>query len=800
VTRLEKYTVSDVPITEQILPTVRPVDSVLGDAADVLDIPRSVSTINKAWMEDRQIKNAMDFGQFSPGVYSPSRYGIPTTPLIRGDNAQMYFDGQQGLYTGSSIFPSFNGVDGMDIVKGPGSAVFGPQSQAPGGYVNYDMKEPQFDGPHTELSATLGYLASGRDYSNPEFTIDWSMPFSDKLAIRVSYLSRYGDGYYRFDPNETQDIYVALVYRFSTRLTLKWWTQFYESRFNDVSGANRVTQDFIWHDNYIGGQVAAAPDAYAGNVVDGSYGLLIPSTAYTVKLPTYDTGMLAGGDICRTGRFQSQLTSTLQLTSDQKIVDKMYFEDADDREFNIFGYDEYMPLQQSVQNRLEYHGAFDSGPITNQIIAGFDFRYNRLVSFQDYSVEPYFYYDIYKTPLNLVFPGYAAEGNTFGGGYGVPGVPGYSTGIAGVSALQDSFIYDSAAFVQDTIDFGKHLAAVAGLREDFINAVDYSPGMTQVFNTYTGQIYNPALPVAQGYWFDTSGSGNDPSYFASLILKPSDTASFYFTYDRVDAILGSGNFGGVNVYYNYQATANDPSFHQDIETAIKTKSLLYEFGYKESFLANTLYVAAALYQQSKTEPQLNGAPFVVKAQGLELEAVYQPTKALSLNANFTYQNVTDIGSGFFQLTYSYLDGYPVGFIVDGKSGTGNGSPNFSAVPQNNYSYSYAPPGGQMRAPGEPEILANAFVQYQFKSGFGFGIGPQLKGWMYADDDDNLHVPTQVLLNGYVFYRQRTWDVQVNVGNITNARIEDPVDVTFAGNDSLYVREPVNASITFRYRL
>lgn len=800
VTKLEKYTVSDVPLTEQILPTVRPVESVMGDAEDVLDIPRSVSTINKAWMDDRHIRNAMDFGQFSPGVYSPSRYGIPTTPLIRGDNAQMYFDGQQGLYTGSSIFPSFNGVDGMDIVKGPGSAVFGPQSQAPGGYVNYDMKEPQFDGPHTDVSATLGYFASGHSYSNPEFTIDTSMPFSDKLAIRVSYLSRYGDGYYRFDPNQTQDIYVALVYRFSSRLTFKWWTQFYESRFNDVSGANRVTQQFIWHDTYIGGQVSAPPDAYAGNVVDGSYGLLIPSTAYTVKLPTYDTGMLAPGDICRTGRFQSQLTSTLQLTSDQKLVDKMYVEDANDREFNLFGYDEYMPLQQSIQNRLEYHGLFESGPITNQIIGGFDFRYNRLVAFQDYSVEPYFYYDIYKSPLNLEYPGYVAEGNTFGGGYGVPGMPGYSTGIAGVSALQDSFIYDSAAFVQDTIGFGKHLSAVAGLRDDYINAVDYSPGMTQIFNSSTGQIYNPALPVAQGAWFDTSGSGNDPSYFASLILKPSETASFYFTYDRVDAILGSGNFGGVNVYYNYQSSPTDPSFHQDIETAIKTKSVLYEFGYKESFLANTLYVAATLYQQSKTEPQLNGPAFVVKAQGLELEAVYQPTKALSLNANFTYQNVTDIGTGFFQLTYDYLDGYPVGFIVDGQSGTGNGSPNFSAVPQNNYSYSYSPPGGRMRAPGEPETLANAFVQYQFKSGFGFGIGPQYKGWMYADDDDHLHVPSQILLDGYLFYRQKTWDVQINVENITNARIMDPVDVTFAGNDSLYVREPINASITFRYHM
>src|SRR5271155_1604673 len=77
VTTLEAFTVSDVPISEQILPTVRPIDSVYGDDRSIIDIPRSVSSVNKAWMDDRQVKNAMDFGQFSPGVYAAADYGIP---------------------------------------------------------------------------------------------------------------------------------------------------------------------------------------------------------------------------------------------------------------------------------------------------------------------------------------------------------------------------------------------------------------------------------------------------------------------------------------------------------------------------------------------------------------------------------------------------------------------------------------------------------------------------------------------------------------------------------------------------
>ena len=42
VTTLEKFTVSDVPVEDQILPTVRPISSVYGDDRDIIDIPRSV--------------------------------------------------------------------------------------------------------------------------------------------------------------------------------------------------------------------------------------------------------------------------------------------------------------------------------------------------------------------------------------------------------------------------------------------------------------------------------------------------------------------------------------------------------------------------------------------------------------------------------------------------------------------------------------------------------------------------------------------------------------------------------------
>jgi outer membrane receptor for monomeric catechols len=773
VTSLEKYTVTDTPLEEQILPTVRPISSVYGDGLDVVDIPRSVSSVNKAWMDDRNVKNAMDFGQFSPGVYSPADYGIPATPQIRGDIAQIYIDGQATLFTRNEIFPSFNGVEAMDIVKGPGSAVYGPQGQGPGGYVNLVTKQPYFDADHTDISATIGYWASGHSYSNPSVTIDTGGPISDKLAWRVSYLSSYGDGYYLNTKNQTQDVFAALTYLLTSKIKLEWWGQYYWSRFNEVAGANRVTQNFIWNGDYIAG---SATGGYGG-----IFALLNASTAHTVVLPDYDT-VEASFDSNHARRFQSQLVATDSLSSSTTIINRTYFENASADQFEGFGYSEYEPLMASIQDRLEVHNTTDFGPVGNTFIAGGDFRFTRQITYNDYALEPFPLFDLTQPLSEVLMPGYDTYLNhTVGGGYQVPGAYGYSADPYS-NGCQDAYIYDSAIFVQDNVKMTRQLSAILGFRVDYIDATDDSPSM---INAYSGAY------VPQGSLYSAADSVYDPSYYASLVFKLTDQSSLYATYDRVNAILGSGNFGGIGIAESFNPADNTPAaWNAAMKEELKTKGTLYEVGYKQTLLANKLYVSAALFQQLREEPQVYGPSDEVKDNGLELEAVYQPSRSLSINANFTYQDATAYAppGGFYQQTGSYLDFYPVGFIVDGQSGTGVGAINFGAT---------TPDITKIRAPGVPQVLANAFIEYKLPDGFGFGVGPRFNGEQPANDQDTLHIPGEVEWDGYLFYRQKHWDVRVNVNNILNARLLDPIDVSFAGNDLVYVRQPITASITFR---
>jgi outer membrane receptor protein involved in Fe transport len=146
---MDTIVVTAVPPGEQVVPTARPISSVYGDDMSIIDIPRSVNIITKQQLEDRQITSVQDLGQFASGTYSPAEYGLDGIPYIRGVYASLYQNGQQEIFFRNSVVPSFNQVESMDLVKGPGSATYGPPGGGPGGYVNIITKTPEFDKNHT---------------------------------------------------------------------------------------------------------------------------------------------------------------------------------------------------------------------------------------------------------------------------------------------------------------------------------------------------------------------------------------------------------------------------------------------------------------------------------------------------------------------------------------------------------------------------------------------------------------------------------------------------------------------------
>jgi hypothetical protein len=598
--------------------------------------------------------------------------------------------------------------------------------------------------------------------------LDVGGPVNEKLAYRVSYLGREADGYYRNTTDNRQDLYAALTFLPTERWTIDWNVQFQTARFNEVVGINRVTQELIDDWVYVAGPVVANP-VRPSWATPSQFALLDPAGAQRVKVYPWQT-LNSPSDSAAGKRFSSQMTATYAVSEQAKVVNRAYGETQESRKLSGYGYTEWIPENWMINDRLELHLDFDPSiagreyPI--RTISGVDVRYSELVSYQDFSVEPFFIHDVTQSPGGFVIPG-LASGTSAGGGYNVPGAPGYG-GVPWASVgNQDSELLQAGLFSQWDVALHERFNVIVGGRGDYYDASAASPAFVE---------------VARGGLYDSRADALKGSVFVSGILKWTPGLSSYVTYNRAAAVAGSANFGGVD------GSGGDAG----LERSLGAESELVEVGSKASLFGNRVYVGAALFRQSRMAPQLVGSPIGIETRGIELEAFYQPDRNFNASANLTLQDAEQDDASY-QQTFSHLDGFPVGFVVDGQSGTGVGSPNY------NEAAGRVRPSGRLRAASVPQVMFNAYLTYQFDNGFGASFGPQVTGEQWQDQVGNLRIPAQFTLNAFLFYRRPRWDVQVNFFNLTDERNWTSIDPGFAGNDLIFPEQPFRISGQVRYR-
>jgi iron complex outermembrane recepter protein len=764
---LNQITVTAVPPEDQVVPTARPISSVLGQDMSVVDTPRSVSVITRAQLEDRQIFSVQDLGQFSSGTYTPAEYGLDGIPYIRGIYGEIFQNGQREIFYRNSVVPSFNQMESLDILKGPGTAVYGPSGGGLGGYVNFVTKAPRFDGYHEQLETTIGDVAGGgQSWHHYEWTIDAAGPLiRDQLAYRISYQGTDGTTYYRNTRDDKQDIYGALTWLPTSWLSMQFFGQYYEIRDNEVNGFNHPTQQLIDDQMYVRGTNFGPFTTVTPTATSHIYGF------QTLNGPSESS---------RGEKLSLQLITTVNVNPDFKIVNYQFYEHIKSRKNEPYGYDEFVPGVNLYDTRTELHYDYClklfGQDTENHDIGGVAFRAQWGKQFSDFSLEPYAAYDLLQNPrtFNITVPlgtnplAYGPGG--INGGYPIKGAKGYSAGITGsgftAGGTGEYSIYDLGLFYQHQTNWTKWLSTLVGVRTDYIDAQTRIP--TDDLINYTGSDFGSGARVL------------NYSVFASLNYKPTPDSALYFTYDRTNGFQGDANFGGLAV------TAGDN--HSVTSGILSNLSELYEGGFKMSLFKQALFFDIAGFYQTRVESASRGSSAEVHARGIEVDLDYQPDKHLSFTSNFTWLLANYHQFQPFEQTGEYLDAFPTSFSVDGKRGTGKGSPNFFVFPKGNYSL-----------PGTPSLYYNAYIVYKFNCGLGFGFGPQITSEQKANVSGSLVIPAQYTLNAEIFYRQPCWEVQVNFFNITNQHNFTVIDPTFTGNDVILEQMPFHVSATFKIR-
>ena len=798
---LDEMLVTGLPLNETVLPTVRPVSSALGTDANVLDTPRSVSTITKAQLEARQIDDVNSLGQYSSGTYTPSIFGAQGVPTIRGVLSELYQNGQRLKFIRNSMPPSFNGVEALDIVKGPGSPVFGPTPNV-GGYVNFVTKQPYFDRIHLDITGKIGtYVPDGNSHFSPEWTVDLSVPLiKDKLAARLSYFGREADGYYQNTVDHVQDIFLAITYLPSDNLTFDYSAQFYETRFNENVGFNRVTQELIDSGTYVSGPITplffgSPGPGWAGYVDAG------PDNSFNdqkVKLEPWQT-LTNEADSAYGKRFTTQLISTLIFSDNLKLVNRTLFDSVETRKFSSYGYTEFVPKADTFDTRLELQGQFSlfgssstvSKPdmskdglskdgkkmieetivhegILNSFVLGASYRYEDSESYQDFDNEPFAVYDLNNNQEPQFAPRIIFAGRK------IPGAPtNYTAGAFG--AATESTLEQVGLFFQNEIRFNKYVSLYGGIRIDFIDGEANRPALGTFLDGTGGKL--AAGPRNQN-------SDTNQAYFGSLVVKPMEWVTLYATYNKTSA-TATNQFGSLQQNFSRLDLEND--------------SELYETGVKLSAFDNTLFASVSGYYQTRVARDRAFVAQGVQSRGIEIEVTYQPNRNFNASANMTFANSNLTGitnQRQYSQTGNYLDTLGPEFR-DSNGGQGRGgvdpfggfSPNYAGSPTFGTSPDIA---------GIPDFLFNAYATYQLDCGLGLSVGPQVTGEVYNNYQGTLKIPAQVTWNAALFYKQKSWEVQLNVYNFTNEENYTPT-ANFAANDLIFPDKPLSADLTFKFK-
>ena len=106
------------------------------------------------------MQNPGGFSYLTSSSYSDASFGQPNIPRIRGQYADMFFNGMRDSFTlnGYGAPMSFNSVDSIDIIKGPASVQAGPGAGV-GGAIDITTKMPSLTKSSLLFYVEVGHAA-----------------------------------------------------------------------------------------------------------------------------------------------------------------------------------------------------------------------------------------------------------------------------------------------------------------------------------------------------------------------------------------------------------------------------------------------------------------------------------------------------------------------------------------------------------------------------------------------------------------------------------------------------------------
>ena len=789
----DEVIVNGIPYRETVLPTRLSSDSTFGLDLSVMDTPRNTTLLSTTQLETLNIEDPRAFSYLTSSSYSDSSFGTPNIPRIRGQYADVFFNGMRASFTqnGYGAPLNFDDLANIAITKGPASVVDGPGPDV-GGEVDLITKRPNLSRMTSFVSATVDTIGNNRIVADVGGPI-----IKDDLGFYLSYSGEDSrNTYFQGHWFRKNALYVAIRWQPNPNYRLDFSAEVNAEQYTENVGINRVNQNLIDNHQYLQG----GPDGteYFSALI-GSPPIPIgsPGNPYAPVVPILTELNLTGsvpinpkttidetpGTSSRALLLNTQIIQEWFLPHGMSIENNTFFNYQNSANQDYYYYADSSRGSWSLENRTLFKadytipaGLFGLGPMRNQVAAGFTYRFAHVNYISDFSVETVSVYDLTTNPrlwsydpaYHLLYGDAYLYKTSFGSTqFGVPGRDSTNNGNTGISDLNDG-----AFFIQDRLEITPELSLLFGGRFDAIQNHSYDPlgGASCCFSS---------LPESHSTGVFGLGQGN-----VSLTYRPKPWVSGYVTFDYTQSTSPNGGEGGINAY------GQVPD-----HVLMRSNNYLYEAGLKFDLLRHRLFAGLAVFDQKRNIPEGPGGTDISRAniRGFEGEMNYQPTRSFYLTASYSYIVTTLAEAPQF---YNYPA--EAGINVDG-----------SAL------FATFVPGQKFNDPGVPQHVFNALANYKFPNGIGVRGGVQVTGPIATTPSGQLDlnasslgglfplpasivanggyykspvIPWQYTMNAAIYYQWSKYTITASVYNLTNQQNWQPSPNLY-GNDFLVLNDP-----------
>ena len=721
---LDEIVVNGIKRGELILPTQVTSTSAYGLDLGVMDTPRNNTLLSKAQLDALNVQNPGGFSYLTSSSYSDASFGEPNIPRIRGQYADMFFNGMRDSFTlnGYGAPISFNSVDSIDIVKGPASVQAGAGAGV-GGSIDITTKMPTF------TKSSVAFNVEVDSQQKRRATVDLDGPLTSNVAGRVSFTSDDSGSYYYDMYFHQQSLFAAVLTELTPRYSVLVTGGFEDTRYRENDGVNRASQALIDSGAYLTG----APPA-SGIFGFGTVFTLGPAVQLNDRVIIDEPP----GTGAHSMHAKLQIIQTFKASDNFSIVNNTFYDYMNRYNQTEDYYADTAKGSYTIENKTDFKIKFPLGSVNHDIDGGFTYRYAHVLDIQTFVNEPVSVFDLSQSPNTWIFPasGQAGAGNfLFNAAFNHPqwGLPGRFQGPPGPNGFSvsgflngtvDSNLQDAAVFLEHRMQFSPQWSVLYGLRGDVVQLNESDPLGGPNYGAPPG--LSPLPESEHTNWYGLY-NGN-----ISVVYSPSSHFSTYLTYNKAQYVLPTANDGAIGTW------GEDPTWQ------LRQNTLLEELGVKFDLLDKALFISSAIFKQERTITTGVGglARTLAHIKGAEIELNYQPDPHFFATASYSYlHTVLDTASGFYNFP-AYAGTY-----ADG-AGT-------AVVFQPNQSFP---------DPGVPQHLFNVLANYKDPSGFGGQANIQVTGPVPLTQSGYFDVAASNALAGNDFLTRvppRSYDLTLN---------------------------------------